>query len=117
VKNLKYLRQLLIILIIYFLGSMLQLEFNIPVPGTVLGLLILFIALYSGLIKIEMIEEVSAFLLANMSLLFIPAGVGLMISLNILSGKWVAFITILVISTTLVFIVTAYTVKLLRRVL
>lgn len=113
----KYLRQFMIILLIYFIGDMLQIMLNIPIPGTVLALIILFITLCSGVIKVNMIEEISDFLLSHMSFLFVPAGVGLMTSMRILSGKWLAFIFVLVISTALVFIVTAYTVKLLRRVL
>lgn len=112
-----YIRQFLIVLVIYFLGNVLQEVLNLPIPGAVLGMIILFAVLYSGLIKADTVEELGEFLLSNMSLLFIPAGVGLITSLDLLSGKWFVFITIIVISTTIVFVVTAFTVKLLRRVL
>jgi holin-like protein len=113
----KYLRQFMIILIMYFLGVLLQNSLKLPIPGTILGLIILFIALYCRVIKIEMIEEVSEFLLTHMAFLFLPAGVGLMTAMGILSGRWIAFILIIVISTAVVWIVTAYSVKLLRKVL
>jgi holin-like protein len=112
---LKYLKQLLIILTAYFLGEVLHSIFHLPVPGSVLGLILLFIALYTGLVKVEMIEDVCEFLLSNMSFLFIPAGVGLMVSFGVLKGKWAAFLTIIIVSTILVWLVTVYTVKLLRK--
>ena len=53
----KYLQQLMIILAAYLLGVVLQVALNLPIPGTVLGLIILFLGLYSGIIKVEMIED------------------------------------------------------------
>ncbi len=111
----KYLRQLMIILATYFAGQILQTLFHLPIPGAVIGLILLFLALQAGVIKVEMIEDVCEFLLSNMSFLFIPAGVGLMTSFEILKGKWLAFGVILVISTLLVWIVAAYIVKFFRK--
>ena len=53
----KYLRQLMIILFICFLGQVLEIICPIPIPGIVIGLILLFLALCTGIIKIEMIEE------------------------------------------------------------
>lgn len=111
----KYLRQLMIILIPYIIGTILQLIFNLPIPGAVIGLVLLFLGLQIGIIKIEMIEEVCEFLLSNMSFFFIPAGVGLMTAFGVLKGKWIPFIIIVVLSTCLVWIVTALVVKTLRK--
>jgi holin-like protein len=111
----KYLKQFMIILIAYFIGEALHSIFRLPVPGSVLGLILLFAALCAGIVKVEMIEDVCEFLLSNMSFLFIPAGVGLMVSFDVLKGKWAAFLTVIIVSTVLVWIVAAYTVKLLRR--
>lgn len=105
----------MIILIVYFIGEALHYTLHLPVPGSVLGLLLLFGALCTGLIKVEMVEDVCEFLLSNMSFLFIPAGVGLMVSFDVLKGKWPGFLTVVIVSTILVWIVGAYTVKLLRR--
>ena len=51
-----------------------------------------------------------------MAFLFVPAGVGLMTSFNLIKGKIVAFVVIILVSTTVVWIVTAYVVKFLRKV-
>lgn len=113
----KHLRQLMIILAAYFLGVLLQTLFNLPIPGTVLGLILLFFALYAGIIKIEMIEDVCEILISHMSFLFVPAGVGLMASAGALSGKVIQFAIIIIVSTAVVWIVTAYVVSFLRRLL
>jgi len=112
----KYLQQLMIILGAYLLGVIIQAVFNLPIPGTVLGLIILFLGLYSRIIKIEMIEDICEVLISHMSFLFIPAGVGLITSFDLLSGKIVAFALVILISTVIVWVVTAYVVKLLRKV-
>ena len=112
----KYLKQLMIILGAYLLGVAIQLIFNLPIPGTVLGLIILFLGLYSGIIKIEMIEDMCEILISHMSFLFIPAGVGLITSFNLLSDNIVAFFLVILISTIIVWLITAYVVKFLRKV-
>lgn len=111
----KNLRQLMIVLIAYFLGMVLQSLLNLPIPGTVLGLILLFIALCTGIVKVEMIEDICDVLISHMSFLFVPAGVGLMVSFGVLKGKWIPFIIIIIVSTILVWIVTAYVVAFLRK--
>ena len=106
----------MIILIAYFLGMLVQMFFNLPIPGTVLGLIFLFLALSFGIVKTEMIEEICEVLISHMSFLFVPAGVGLMTSFDMLKGKVMAFSIIIFISTIVVWIVTVYVVKFLRKV-
>lgn len=112
----KYLKQLMIILGAYLLGVILQKVFNMPIPGTVLGLIILFLGLYSGIIKVEMVEDMCEILISHMSFLFVPAGVGLITSFHLLKGNILAFSLIILISTIVVWVITAYVVKFLRKV-
>ena len=111
----KYLRQLMIVLIPYLIGTVLQLSLHLPIPGSVIGLILLFLGLQVGIFKVEMIEELCEFLLSNMSFFFIPAGVGLMTAFGVLKGKWMPFMIVVVFSTCLVWIVTAFVVKILRK--
>ena len=111
----KYLQQLMIILGAYILGVILQISLNLPIPGTVLGLILLFLGLYSGIIKVEMIEDMCELLISHMSFLFIPAGVGLITSFNLLSGNIIKFSLIILFSTVIVWVVTGYVVKFLRK--
>ncbi|NLK24128.1 MAG: CidA/LrgA family protein [Clostridiales bacterium] len=112
----KSLKQLMIILLAYMLGAIIQSVFNLPIPGTVLGLIFLFIGLYTKIIKIEMIEDICNTLISHMAFLFLPAGVGLMTSFGLLKGKVISFLIIIFVSTIVVWLVTAYVVKLLRKV-
>lgn len=105
----------MIILFVYFLGNVMEVLFKLPIPGTVLGLILLFAALYTRIIKIEMVEDICDVLISHMAFLFVPAGVGLITSLGILKGKVIQFTLIIIISTIVVWIVTAYSVNFLRR--
>lgn len=113
----KYFRQIMIILFALFLGMLLEKVVQLPIPGVVMGLVILFLFLFFGLVKVEMIEESSQFLLSHMALFFLPAGVGLMVSMEELKGSLLPFLLIILISTAVVWVVTAFTIKLFRKVL
>ena len=112
---LKYLRQLLIILGTYFIGQVIQAVFSLPVPGSVIGLLLLFFALHTGILKVHMIEEVCDFLLNHMAFLLVTAGVGLMTSFGLIRGKLAAFLAVIILSTAIIWLITAFIAKLLRK--
>ena len=97
-------------------GLSLEYVLNIPVPGVVTGLVLLFIALSSGLIKEEMIGETCDFLLSHLSFLFLPAGVGLITKTEIIKGNILPFAVIIIATTAIVWLVTAYTVRFFRRI-
>jgi len=111
----KYFRQLIIILGAYFLGMLLEYTLKLPIPGVVLGLVLLFLALQTGLIKAEWVEGTADFLLTHMAFLFLPAGVGLMTSAGVLKGNVLPFTVIIILTTAVVWTVTAFTVKALRK--
>lgn len=111
----KLLSQFILLLLVYFIGELIQYTFNLVIPGVVISLLILFFLLCLNIIKVEMIEDACEVLLNNMSLFFIPAGVGLMTSFNLMTGFWIPFLFILLNSTLVVWLVTYFTSKFLRR--
>jgi len=111
----KIVRQFAIVLIIGFLGEFLRRTLNLPIPGNVLGMIILLLCLCTGVIKIEMIEDISKFLLDYLAFFFLPAGVGLITSMGILKNYWHYVTLIALISTIIVMVVTGITVQLFRR--
>lgn len=111
------LKQFSIILSIYFLGELLQKTFGLPVPGNVIGMLLLFFGLSAGIIKLEMIDKVSDFLLDNLAFFFLPAGVSLITCFTLLDGKWTAILEISVLSTVVILAVTGLTVELVKKYL
>jgi len=98
----KYLKQLFIILLISFLGEMLNKLIPLPIPGSVYGIVLMFTALALKIIPIEKIEKTADFLLAIMPALFIPAGAGLMTVWNKMADDIIKIIIITIISTILV---------------
>lgn len=80
----KLLRQFLIILAISFVGEALKYLLPLPVPASIYGMVILFVGLLTGLIKLSWVKDAGKFLIAVMPVMFIPAGVGLMSSWGVL---------------------------------
>ena len=98
----KYLRQLLIILIYSFIGEILHSLIPIQVPASIYGLVLLFIALLTGIIQLPQVKETAKYLIEIMPLMFIPAGVGLLESWGNLKSILVPVLLLLVASTILV---------------
>ena len=73
----KYLKQFLIILAISMIGEILKYLLPLPVPASIYGMLILFVGLMTGIIRLESVREAGKFFIATMPVMFIPAGVGL----------------------------------------
>ncbi|HCW73342.1 MAG TPA: CidA/LrgA family protein [Clostridiaceae bacterium] len=110
----KVLRQFGTILVILLLGEGIRMSTGISIPGTVIGMVILFILLMTKVIKLENIEMISKFLLDHLAFLFVPAGVGLISSLDVIGSAWLPIMMIVIISTVLVVGVTGWTVQLLK---
>ncbi|WP_026658644.1 CidA/LrgA family protein [Butyrivibrio sp. AC2005] len=76
----KYIKQFLIILGFSFLGELLKTILPLPIPASIYGMALLFIALVTGIVKYEKVKDTGLFLIEIMPVMFIPAGVGLMSS-------------------------------------
>lgn len=74
---------------------------GLPVPGPVLGLALLLLLLRLRPAIAETMRPTAGIILANLSLLFVPAGVGVIGNLDVLSEDWFALLVILVASTLL----------------
>lgn len=100
----KYIKQLMIILAISFIGELLKYLLPLPVPASIYGMVLMFLALLTGVLKLEHVRETGKFLIEIMPLMFIPAGVGLMSSWNTLKPLLlpVAVITVVTIVTVMV---------------
>ncbi len=98
----KYLRQFMMILLVSFLGELLKYAIPLPVPASIYGLVILFILLETGALKLDAVKDTAIFLIEIMPLMFIPAGVGLMESWGDLNSMLVEVIVITIVSTVLV---------------
>lgn len=94
----KYLRQFLIIITISLIGEILKELIPVSIPASIYGMLILFVCLMTGFIKIEHVKDVGKFLIEIMPIMFIPAGVGLMSSWDVLRPALIPIIIITVVT-------------------
>lgn len=102
----KYLKQFGIILFVSLLGELLRMLIPLPIPASVYGLVLMLILLMIGIIKLQQIKEVSAFLIETMPVMFIPAGVGLLESWPSLRPVWIPVVFISAATTIIVMAVT-----------
>ena len=98
--------QFLFIFGITYLGEIVSKFFGLPIPGTVLGMLLMFFLLSLGILKLNQIEKAANILLINMAIFFLPPGIKLINSLEVLKGNWIKLIFIAVITTLLTMVVT-----------
>lgn len=80
---------------------------GLPIPGPVIGMLLLFFTLLAWPGLRTRLEAAASELLRHLSLLFVPAGVGIVVAAASGSGHWLAIIAALVVSTWLTLAVTA----------
>jgi len=83
----KILKQMMIISVITFLGELLNLLLPLPVPGSVYGMILLFLCLLTGIVKLSQIEETANFLIAIMPVMFVGPSVALMDSYRAIAGS------------------------------
>ncbi|MGN0395310.1 MAG: CidA/LrgA family protein [Coprococcus sp.] len=111
----KYLKQFLVILAISFIGEILKALIPLPVPASIYGMVLLFIGLMTGLIKLDSVRETGKFLIEIMPVMFIPAGVGLMASWGILKPLLIPVSVITVVSLILVMAVSGHVTQFVIR--
>ncbi len=111
----KYLKQLLIILTISFIGEILAYLIPFPIPASIYGIIILFVCLNLGIIKLSQVNETGNFLIEIMPIMFIPAAVGIIENWETMHDSILKYIILLIVSTIVVMvcsgIVTQFVIK------
>jgi len=109
------LNALAILLVCQLIGEVVARGLGLPVPGPVLGLVLLFAGLaLRGEIPAPL-QETAGGLLRHLSLLFVPAGVGIMLHVARIRSEWLAIVAALVLSTLLTLVVSAIVFRLTAR--
>ena len=85
-----------------FLGELLHHFIPLPIPASIYGLVLLFLALETKILKVSDIKETSSFLIAIMPLMFLPPAVGVIESWNLLRESWFPYVVVTLISTVVV---------------
>lgn len=112
-KTYNVFQQALTLAVILLISKIIESFILIPMPASVIGLVLLFIALCTGIVKLGQVESVGTALTNNISFLFVPAGISVINSLPILSKSPVLIILLIIISTILLLISTGFASQLL----
>ncbi len=101
----KWMKQFGIILLISFVGEILEKWIPLPIPASIYGIILLFLCLKLNIIPHEAVHETGKFLIEIMPLMFIPAAVGLLETWDVIAPAWLEYVAVTVISTWVVMIV------------
>lgn len=101
----KWMKQFGIILLISFVGEILEKWIPLPIPASIYGIILLFLCLKLNIIPHEALHETGKFLIEIMPLMFIPAAVGLLETWDVIAPAWLEYVAVTVISTWVVMIV------------
>lgn len=81
------------------LGDGLSALLGLPIPGNVIGMMLLTFALCRGWVNVKTVKPAADLLVQNMAFFFVPPGVGLLLYLDLLSREWLAVGVAYVVST------------------
>lgn len=104
-----------VLLVYQLIGETLTYAFGLPIPGPVIGMALLLVTLALRPALVARIRGTGNTLLSHLSLLFVPAGVGVMVHFARLSEEGIAIIGAVVLSTILTIVATAATAAWLMR--
>ncbi|MCC0651933.1 CidA/LrgA family protein [Clostridioides sp. ES-S-0001-03] len=109
----KVFNQLVIILCIWVIGEYISsfIQSIILIPGSIVGMLLLFLLLQFKVLDLSSIENISGFFLDNMAVFFIPAGVSLIKSLDLIKENVLVLLLVICLSTLVVMYTTGIIVE------
>lgn len=103
--------QFTIIFGIYLAGESISHLLPLPMPGNIIGMVLLFVLLTLKWIKVRQVEDLGKFLINNMGFFFIPAGVSIIESVAVIKQDLIPILVICILSTLTTFTATALTAK------
>jgi len=96
---------------ILFVSSLISPLFpaSFPVPTPVIGLVLLYVLLATHIVKLRNVEKFGDFMISLIAFLFVPSGIQLAASLDILKAQGVQIVIVVLIATIVLLVVVAYT--------
>ena len=111
----QFLNGITLILVYQLVGEITVRLAGVPIPGPVLGMVMLFMTLWIRGKTPESVEQASSALLSHLSLLFVPAGVGMMAHFDRIAEEWVPITLALLLSTVITLVATALIMQVTTR--
>ena len=98
-----------------FVGEALQRFLPLPIPGSVYSLVLLFLALCFGIVKVEQVKDAAHFLTSIMPLMFVAPAVGIVEYWDLISGNLLPILLLLLATTALTFGISGSVVQWFRK--
>lgn len=111
----KFLKQMSVIFAVYLVSVLISGLLPVTFPGSVIGMILLFLLLLSGVLKPKQVGDAGDFLVKNMAFLFIPTVVGIVEYVPVLLDNLAAFLIIIAVTTLVTFAAAAWTVTAVIR--
>lgn len=103
----QFLNGITLLLAYQLVGEVLSRLLQLPVPGPVLGMVLLFVTLLLRGSLEQTLDAATSGLLGHLSLLFVPAGVGVMVHVGRIGGDWLPIVAALLLGTVMTLVATA----------
>ena len=97
-----------IILLFLFIGESISYFIGNIIPGSVIGMVLIFVSLTLKIVNPEHVRAVTEFLTTNMTIFFVLASIGIMKSWNIISANWFSLTFICISTTILIIMIVAF---------
>jgi holin-like protein len=85
-------RGILVLLAFFYVGNAVSALLHLPVPGSVVGMVMLAAALHFHVVRPEWVKPAADVLIRHMSLLYIPPGVGVMAYFGLIRSEWLPLV-------------------------
>lgn len=97
-KIIKFILQIIGLILINKTGFYIVEFFDLRIPGNVLGMILLFVLLWTRAVRLEWFEGAADFLVRHLSFFFVPISVGLMTLGGMIAENGIQLAVILVLS-------------------
>ena len=104
----KYIKQFAIIMVISFIGECVKALLPFKIQSSVYGLVIMLIALMTGIVKLDAVKDTAEFFVQTMPVMFVPPTVGLLAAWPLFKDIVVPFCVVCAITTIIVMVVTGH---------
>ncbi|MBU8695529.1 antiholin-like murein hydrolase modulator LrgA [Bacillus pumilus] len=94
-----FLSQAFIFATVMFVSNLISMYLPIPMPASVIGLVLLFVLLTTKMVKLEQVEQLGTSLTGLISFLFVPSGISVIQSLGVMQEVGVQVVGVIIIAT------------------
>lgn len=107
-KLIRIIVQIGLLALFYLIGATIQQYFNLVIPGSVIGLVILFLCLFFNIVPEKFVRDGASFMTKHLIVFFIPATVGIINYYDLFIGRGFWLIVITIVSSLIVLVTSGY---------